>query len=221
MLSLNEVIIEVTRKCNMKCRHCLRGSVQNANIDKKHIRTLLKQVSNINYVVFTGGEPSLNVEAIEYFVEVAKELNVEIGYFYIATNGKRVKVDFIVAVLKLYSICWEKEMCQLLLSNDMYHAEEGHYNDELLKGLAFYSKRNQEDYAQYNLLKEGRAKNRGKFDVTLASVDCKEDFEECELYLNVHGQIVNGCNWSYVNQKKHVIVENVKDLTKYFEKLPD
>lgn len=221
MLSLNEVIIEVTRKCNMKCSHCLRGSIQNANIDNRHIRTLLKQTANINHVVFSGGEPSLNVEAIEYFVKVAQELDVEISSFYIVTNGKNVKIDFIVAVLKLYAICWDKESCSLQVSNDLYHSEHGQYNDELLNGLSFYSKRNQEDYARYNLLKEGRAKTRGKFDVDEHYLSCKEDMDDCEIYLNVHGQIINGCNWSYTNQKKYVMVEKVKDFTKYFENLPD
>lgn len=36
-LQLNEFAIEITRKCNMKCAHCLRGEAQKRNIHKKYI----------------------------------------------------------------------------------------------------------------------------------------------------------------------------------------
>ena len=218
-MDLGSLIIEVTRKCNMKCYHCLRGSAQKYNIDNRHIRTMLKQCSRVNHVVFTGGEPSLNVDAIEYFIKVAKELNVEVGSFYIATNGKNIKTEFIIAVLKLYALCDEKEMCSIQLSNDMYHAEDAEYNDELLKGLSFYSKRNNEDYAEYNLIRQGRSKYRGHRDLNKHRIENQDDFYEADIYLNVHGQVINGCDWSYLNQKRNIIVENVKDLKKYYEKL--
>lgn len=222
-LTINSLIIETTRKCNLRCSHCLRGSIQNVNIDKRYIRTLLKQVDTIGNVTFTGGEPSLNVEALEYFVKVAKELKIDIGTFYIVTNGKNIKIDFIIAVLKLYDICWDKENCSLQVSNDLYHREHAEYDDSLLQGLAFYTKRNANDNATYNLINEGRAKklSGARFYDFTAEINVKEDFEEIEFYLNVNGQIINGCNWSYTNQKKYVIVENVKDITKFYENLPE
>ena len=36
-LRLNEFAIEITRKCNMKCAHCLRGEAQKRDIHKKYI----------------------------------------------------------------------------------------------------------------------------------------------------------------------------------------
>lgn len=40
-LQLNEFAIEITRKCNMKCAHCLRGEAQKRNIHKKYITKVL------------------------------------------------------------------------------------------------------------------------------------------------------------------------------------
>ena len=122
--SIYNLIIEVTRKCNTQCDHCLRGDRENKNIDYKFIDSLLNQVENINSVTFTGGEPSLNVDAIEYFLQQCKEKDIYIGYFFIVTNGININASFVIACLKLYAYCEEKEMCQVLVSNDSYHAYE-------------------------------------------------------------------------------------------------
>lgn len=46
-LILNELAIEVTRKCNMKCAHCLRGEAQKRNIHKAYITKALQDISSI------------------------------------------------------------------------------------------------------------------------------------------------------------------------------
>lgn len=222
MSHISSLVIEVTRKCNMKCKHCLRGSAQSVNINKRYITTLLKQVDEIYTVTFTGGEPSLNVEAIEFFIEEVKRLNVYVGSFYIVTNGKNIKAEFVLACLKLYSLCSEKEACQVQVSNDLYHYEEARYNEELLSGLAFFSKRNESDYAEYNLINEGRAKfnGSGRRELDSFSITTEEEFNDTDIYLNVFGDIVNGCDWSYSSQKKNVIC-NVNNLKKFMNNLEE
>lgn len=49
--------IEVTRRCNMCCDHCLRGMAQNLDI-----------IVLPDHVFFTGGEPFLNVKAINSYL---------------------------------------------------------------------------------------------------------------------------------------------------------
>ena len=209
----------------MKCKHCMRGSAQSANIPHKHITALLQQVDQISEITFTGGEPSMNVEAIEFFIAEAKRLNVYIGGFYIATNGKNIKADFVIACLKLYAMCDEKEMCVIELSNDIYHKEEGEYNDELLKGLSFYRKRNKDDYARYKLINEGRAKYHGRgsrelIDEINTHITDVDELNDATLYLNVNGKIINGCDWSYKSQDNNIICD-VKELKKFIECLPE
>ena len=214
---ISSLIIEVTRKCNMKCEHCMRGGAQSKNIDYKYIDILLQQVDSIGGVVFTGGEPSLNTDAIEYFLRVCKRRNIDISYFLIATNGKNIKEEFVIACLKLYSYCSDKEVCTVVLSNDIYH-KPFNTNYELLKGLSFFTKRNKNDNAQYNLIKEGRAKYLGTRDLYEHEIIDEDDFQNNEIYLNVNGDIINGCDWSYVSQPKHKLC-HVSELNEFYQTL--
>ena len=51
---IENLCVEVTRKCNMKCAHCLRGDAQNMDINTCYIDTLLENVSGIGSITFTG-----------------------------------------------------------------------------------------------------------------------------------------------------------------------
>lgn len=37
----NNVVIEITRRCNMCCAHCLRGDAENVDIQEKYINAFL------------------------------------------------------------------------------------------------------------------------------------------------------------------------------------
>ena len=61
--SANSVFIEVTRRCNMCCAHCLRGDAENIDIQEKYIDAFLDSFEKgacISSLTFTGGEISLN-----------------------------------------------------------------------------------------------------------------------------------------------------------------
>lgn len=221
-MDISNLIIEVTRKCNISCEHCLRGEPINVHQKKEYIDSLLDQVSYIGTVTFTGGEPTLNVPIMEYFLEQCKVKGVSVDGFYVVTNGIKVPESFVIFCLKMYSFCNEKDLCCVQVSNDEFHDCEGQYNVELLKGLSFFSKKFEKDRYNYNrgtsLIKEGRS-NQG-CDVYYVEEDSitLDEFDELELSLNCKGEIINGCNWSYKNQSKHKLCD-VKDLTKYYQKL--
>lgn len=213
---LQNVIIEVTRKCNMKCLHCLRGGVQNLNIDLTYIDTFMKQVGYISSIVFTGGEPSLNVDAIKFTLAAMKKYDVRLGGFYIATNGKKITEEFALICIRLYAYAEEKEMCSVVMSNDQFH--DNVQVSELLQGLAFFSKRYPKGRNEY-ILREGRAVDlnaEGK--IFCSEIDSRESFQEGEIYLNAKGEIINGCDWSFANQKKHFVCK-VDDMADTYESL--
>lgn len=226
-MNIRDMIIEVTRKCNIQCDHCLRGDAVNLNMKKEYIDSLLDQVTGFGGIVFTGGEPSLNVPIMEYFLEECKQRNIPIDYFYIATNGVNVSEQFVIFCLKLYSYCYEKDSCRVDLSNDEFHGYESGYDIELLSGLSFFGKKFEKDDYNYmggaGLINEGRsAKKRGAHDpIVIDDNMTLEEFEnECEVYLNCKGEIINGCNWSYKNQKLHKLCD-VGELSTYYEKLQE
>lgn len=72
----NQLIIEVTRRCNMECGHCLRGDAQNADILLSAIDGVLDQTEAIGRLIITGGEPTLNLEAIQYIANEKEYLGV-------------------------------------------------------------------------------------------------------------------------------------------------
>lgn len=226
MMTIQNLIIEVTRRCNLKCEHCLRGNAQNKNIDFKYIDSLLSQCDGIGNVAFTGGEPSMNVPAIEYFLNKVKQLNIWIDSFYIATNGINVTEEFVMACLKLYSYSGSKELCEVNVSNDIFHAREGHYNTDLLEGLSFFRKKFDKDnhnyYGMSGLINEGRAKDQIDCGKTLEerAIETKDDLSDTEVVLNCNGQIINGCDWSYKNQGKHILC-SVDKLSEYYESLAE
>jgi len=226
-MNINNLIVEVTRKCNLYCDHCLRGDAMAMNIKKEYIDSVLSQVDNIGNVCFTGGEPSLNVPVMEYFLEQCKRRRISIEFFYIATNGVDVPESFIMFCLKMYSYCDNKEMCRVDLSNDRYHMDIADFNTELLQGLSFFGKKFEKDNWNYyngsGLISEGRGKRvkEAHGPITVDDEMSLDDFEnDCEVYLNCKGEIINGCNWSYASQKKHKLCD-VGELSKYYEELQE
>lgn len=225
-MEINNLIVEVTRQCNIKCLHCLRGPAENLKMDPKYIDILLSKVSYISSVTFSGGEPSLNVPIIEYFLNRLMEKNVRLGSFYIATNGIKINLDFVVICLKLYSYSEEKDFCSVDVSNDVYHAKEGKYDTVLLDGLKFTNRKYSRESWNFDngklLIMEGKAKKLATHNhkQTVSVIENQEDFNDANIYLNCEGNIVNGCDWSYKSQKKNVLC-SVDDLETYYNNLPD
>ena len=69
---VHDLVLEVTRRCNMCCAHCMRGDAQALDMNKDVIDRVIDMVDEIGYVVFTGGEPTLNLEIIRYFYDELK-----------------------------------------------------------------------------------------------------------------------------------------------------
>lgn len=86
-ITFETVMIELTRRCNMRCGHCFRGEAQNVDINCKHIDALLEQTEMIGELVLTGGEPTLNMDAMEYLLDRLCERGIPVLKFQLLTNG--------------------------------------------------------------------------------------------------------------------------------------
>lgn len=224
--NIDNLVIEITRKCNMTCDHCCRGDVQNMNIKSQYIDKLFKQVESINSLTITGGEPSLNPEAIQEIIELAKKNNVTIENFYLVTNAKQVSDQFMKAVLNMYLFCldcrngYDDEMSQysLAISNDGHHSEVEKENINKLLAFRFAHKKQENDFELYDersIIWEGKAS---------LNYSCYRELEysafeiydrqisEGEIYLNCKGNILPDCNMSYESQDLDgLIIGNVMD----------
>jgi hypothetical protein len=205
---IDNLVIEVTRKCNMACAHCLRGEAQKIDIDTAYIDNLLENVAGIGNITFSGGEPSLNVSAIEYTLSACQERNISVGSFYIVTNGKANSLPLAIACLKWYAYCdCDEDMCGLALSKDMFHDEVPREHENVLKGLSFFRRDKYTDFNKTKIINAGRAEDLYGFDKM--SVDYHDepfsyfgDEEdgytiETMIYLSANGEIRTNCDSAY------------------------
>lgn len=215
-MHIENAMIEVTRKCNMACAHCLRGDAQNREISNADIDMFFSKVESIGNLTITGGEPSLASHKIEYIVESARKHNVNIQSFYIATNAKVVSDAFLTALIKLYCYCSDNEMSALNYSDDDYHDELEEENIKRLSVFAFTAPKynGSVNTGRYEI-NEGRAKensigvreesgiNPDYFDMeSYVDMEYETITGETNVYLNAKGNIVCGCDWSYKSQDR-------------------
>ena len=103
MYKLYSATIELTRKCNANCKHCIVDanlSCENELSTKRIIR-LLEEMSDegCKSITFTGGEPFLR-EDWPLFLQKAKALNMRIVMM---TNGLELD-DSIIKILKSFNV---------------------------------------------------------------------------------------------------------------------
>lgn len=226
--SVSNVVIEITRRCNMCCAHCLRGDAENVDIQERYIDAFLDSFEKgacISYIVFSGGEISLNIPAIRYILKAVKERNISVGSFYMVTNGKAVDkmADLALASLEWWNYCCNKDddMCGLCISSDNFHEKIPHESEGFFSGLKYSHDDKVTDFRFHPLINEGRAEtiNSSLYRKCEPCVEKLEyeingddgiDFWRSEMYLNAVGDVVSGCDWSYESQKKYRI-GNVMD----------
>ena len=186
-------------------------------MSEEYIDIFLSQVDKLGHVTFTGGEPSLNVEIMQYFVDKCKSLNIPMNSFALITNGINIKQDFIDVCIDLYQTSVYKYDGCVSLSNDVYHVEQKRFDESLLQTLPFYRRRS-EIRKDVNIIREGRAKNlkeANRYGAGTSAFTSIQSFEKNYITLNVHGEIINGIDWSYDNQKHHRLCK-VENLTKFY-----
>ena len=235
-----DLVLEITRRCNIQCAHCLRGPAQRVDISD-HI--LFKVVyhwpfSSFGIVTFTGGEPSLRPDRIRAFRNEMLMHRKFLDGWEFATNAKRITKPFLEALQQLIDLSDARD-CDLngiRISDDTFHQWQRGQHDERYKLYDFGELNNIPVYAVGKnmnsnpelILNSGRAKTNqlGSDGPTPDTKDWEYDINPdglldwCRgsLYVNVFGQIIDGCNYSYAEQKNHVLgsveTDNIIDIIK-------
>lgn len=226
---IDSLILEVTRACNMNCKHCLRGSVPKEDslfVPKTTITKLLRHVSEIGTITFSGGEPSLAVPQIKHTLRMLNLYQIPVRSFYIATNGKLVSNEFLNVMDNLFLYCMQCQTGNLLkfsgleryqhvnwcydefyggvaLSIDEYHETIPVENILKLKSRSYFREDKIWDEPSY-VIKRGNAvglnlpKNRIIDRVPSEFVIDENRIET--LYMNIHGELMADCDLSYKDQ---------------------
>ena len=88
--SIRELYIEVTRRCNLRCPHCMRGDAQNIDLSKEDVDLLFEKLNGgtIEHLHFGGGEPTLNPDIIVYTIDKIIKENISVANVAMITNGQ-------------------------------------------------------------------------------------------------------------------------------------
>ena len=223
-LCMSTLAIEVTRRCNMGCAHCMRGDAQNKDITHEVIDHALKNVTCINEIVFTGGEPTLNVDAIEHTLKVCRENDIYVGAFYIVTNAKEVPDRFLIACINWYSYIVEcggdVDVCGIAISRDKYHEPVPYENIQRLKAFSIFREDDKTtDWNRAPVQNLGRAKNlnnqekREHCHAPISAYKPESDevrLEDSVVTITVDGDVLAECDYEYANADKYKLA-NVFD----------
>ena len=219
--SFDNLVIEVTRRCNMGCAHCMRGNAQDKDITEAVVDCALAGTEHIGCLTLTGGEPSLNVPAIRYITKRIKELKIDLGSVYMVTNGKEVSDEFMLACLELYMLTYDNDFNGLALSIDQFHETVPKENINKLSKLAAFNMEDKNvDFKKVPVIDLGRAESlsgyrkRDRLSNDLY-IEYDERYEgsvriESTIAITVDGDILSDCDYAY-DDTEDIRIGNVFD----------
>ncbi len=222
-IKFNNLMLEVTRKCNMQCHHCMRGEAQDVSMSIETIKKVFSQAKSIKHLTLTGGEPSLVPEVIEWITYYANNYGVKIGDFFCATNAKEYSEQFVKAISALYNICEKKITCCLTISVDQFHDRTDQKAWEEYKALPFYVPINEKWHLRKaEIINEGRAKtfHLGRHEMIYPEYiyDYKPTgfnlYIGDRVYINADGFVLLGADMSYEQQEENYI-DNIHNSPLY------
>lgn len=97
--NVDNLILEMTRRCNMNCAHCLRGNPkpENGTLDImiETIGRMFHFLDGMDEIVFSGGEPSLVPILLKIALNKMREEGLHPCRGFLATNGKEISDQFL------------------------------------------------------------------------------------------------------------------------------
>ncbi len=216
-LDVNNLYIEITRRCNQACLHCMRGPGQNIDLSSENIDQLFNnekfKIENIDTLFIMGGEPFLAKESFVYLLETIIKQDIKINCLICHTNGLIYDQD----IIDLLNILKPKTDVQLYTFHDQFHQNISPLNLAQFQKIPYYYyvevKRSLTDQKK-TILRTGNAlKNFGMNEATheylqkfymynssYVKVDYEHDdiFSTENLWINAYGQVAS-INYRYVD----------------------
>lgn len=88
--ALNRLSLEVTRKCNLCCKFCMRGKAEYVDLTPEIVDMILdsNRFKRIEELLFSGGEPTLNENIIIYCIDKIINEKLNVDKLSMVTNGQ-------------------------------------------------------------------------------------------------------------------------------------
>ena len=168
-MHIEQLHLEVTRRCTLECEHCFRGDSQNINIKAETLKNVFSNVDKIDKLLITGGEPFLAINELEEMIDLIKKYNVKIEKINIVTNGTVLSSKVLKSLSQISDL-------ELSISFDIFHLlqlEKKNLKEKRDKNVEFLKEnfntkefgdekrlKDESQYAKHQILQPiGRAKN--------------------------------------------------------------
>lgn len=119
-VNIDYLCLEITRRCNLECAHCLRGNRESKDMSDEVLNNIFLDISSIHELDFGGGEPLLAPNVIEKIVRIIKEKGIRIDIVSFTTNGTVMSKRHIELLRQLKNIA----DLDVRLSHDKFHLIE-------------------------------------------------------------------------------------------------
>ena len=120
-MNIEDLYLEVTRFCTLKCEHCLRGDSEKKNMSIETLENILKDVHRIDTLLLSGGEPFINIKVLEELPRLIEKYQIEINRIGIITNGTIYTERHKRALERLMKSC---KSLECYISSDLFHRLE-------------------------------------------------------------------------------------------------
>lgn len=203
-----ELFLELTRRCNLQCSHCLRGEAQGKDMSETTIWHALRTLGGQGYIGIGGGESLMSDKHLRKLRNAVLQTGEykSLETLYLVTNGRRIIEN---SVTRMLLADFPADTISLHVSTDQWHEDDAKYNHSFLDHhFEWNDKINVYKHgpdAEYHIVNMGRA-GRGK-DLVLYP-------EDYMLYVDVNGYVWGSCDLSYTfmakNRDKAICYGNVK-----------
>lgn len=128
-----KVFIEITNKCNLKCKHCYKGTALNSDnmspISLIRYKELLNELKKIGVfdIVFTGGEATLNEDCID-LLRYASKLGFMVT---LLTNAQLIDNKFVKDIIDINLFSVKISFYGNEEFHDLFVGKEGSYKQSL------------------------------------------------------------------------------------------
>lgn len=130
----HKLALEITRRCNKKCEHCMRGEAQNVTMTHEMVDKIIDDVEDVTRLVLFSGEVLLEIDTIDYLIQKVISSHWTTRYIELTTNGT-VCDKRIIDLFESFCIRSDGNYVVIRVSNDQFHNPE-----EYKKAYAFYEK---------------------------------------------------------------------------------
>lgn len=92
---IQNLALELTRRCNLNCAHCMRGEIQNKVMDDRTIERVFEDIDGVYNLQFAGGETSLALDRLKKVLQEIKKNKTIVRSFVIFTNAVNISNEYI------------------------------------------------------------------------------------------------------------------------------